>query len=101
MKKGFLTAAVLLNAIIVMAQPDKPKGFENSSHDVISGTNIKLIPASKLSIEPVVPKTETPKITLKYETPEFNWNTPKLIQTIDPDKIKEKKRGTTYYSEKK
>lgn len=73
-----------------MAQPDKPKGFENSSHDVISGTNIKLISASKLSIEPVVPKTETPKITLKYETPEFNWNTPKLIQTIDPDKIKEK-----------
>jgi hypothetical protein len=90
MKKRFLTAAVLFNAVIVMAQPDKPKGFENSSHDVISGTNIKLITASKLSIEPVVPKTETPKITLKYETPEFNWNTPKLIQTIDPDKIKEK-----------
>ena len=90
MKKGFLTAAILFNAIILVAQPDKPKGFENSSHDVISGTNIKLIPASKLSIEPVVPKTETPKITLKYETPEFNWNTPKLIQTIDPDKIKEK-----------
>jgi hypothetical protein len=90
MKKGFLTAAILFNAIIVIAQPDKPKGFENSSHDVISGTNIKLIPASKLSIEPIVPKTETPKIILKYETPEFNWNTPKLIQTIDPDKIKEK-----------
>lgn len=90
MKKGFLTAAVLFNAIIAMAQPDKPKGFENSSHDVISGTNIKLISASKLSIEPIVPKTETPKITLKYETPELNWNTPKLIQTIDPDKIKEK-----------
>ena len=90
MKKGFLTATILFNALVVMAQPDKPKGFENSSHDVISGTNIKLITASKLSIEPVVPKTETPKITLKYETPEFNWNTPKLIQTIDPDKIKEK-----------
>jgi hypothetical protein len=90
MKKRFLTTAVLFNAIILMAQPEKPKGFENSSHDVISGTNIKLIPASKLSIEPVVPKTETPKITLKYETPEFNWNTPKLIQSIDPDKIKEK-----------
>ncbi len=90
MKKGFLTAAILFNATMLLAQPDKPKGFENSSHDVISGTNIKLIPASKLSIEPVVPKTETPKITLKYETPEYNWNTPKLIQTIDPDKIKEK-----------
>lgn len=90
MKKAILTAAIFLNAFALVAQPEKPKGFENSTHDVIAGTNIRLIPAAKLSIEPVVPKTETPKITLKYETPEFVWNTPKLIQTIDPDKIREK-----------
>ena len=65
---------------------------------MISGTNIKLLPASKLSIDPEVPKTETPKITLKFETPEYVWNTKKLLQTIDPDKIKEQSSDSVFLS---
>lgn len=98
MKKSIVTVALLLNICAISAQPEKPKGFENSSHELISGTNIKLLPASKLSIDPEVPKTETPKITLKFEMPEYVWNTKKLIQTIDPDKIKEKAADSVYMS---
>jgi hypothetical protein len=98
MKKTIVTAALILNFCAISAQPEKPKGFENSSHELISGTNIKLLPASKLSIDPEVPKTETPKITLKFEMPEYVWNTKKLIQTIDPDKIKEKATDSIYMS---
>lgn len=98
MKKAFVAASLFFGFSSVYAQTEKPKGFENSSHELISGTNIKLLPASKLTIDPEVPKTETPKITLKFETPEYTWNTKKLIQTIDPDKIKEKAADSVYLS---
>ncbi len=98
MKKAIVAATLFLGLSIVHAQTEKPKGFENSSHELISGTNIKLLPASKLSIDPEVPKTETPKITLKFDIPEYVWNTKKLIQNIDPDKIKEKSSDSIFLS---
>ncbi len=98
MKKAIVAATLFLGLSNTHAQTEKPKGFENSSHELISGTNIKLLPASKLSIDPEVPKTETPKITLKFETPEYVWNTKKLLQTIDPDKIKEKSSDSVFLS---
>ncbi len=98
MKKAIFVATLFLSLSDILAQTEKPKGFENSSHELISGTNIKLLPASKLSIDPEVPKTETPKITLKFDIPEYVWNTKKLIQNIDPDKIKEKSSDSIFLS---
>jgi hypothetical protein len=82
----------------LMAQGDKPKGFENSSRDVVSGTNIKLISASRINIEPAVPQTEAPKINIDFKTPQFSWTTQKYIQNISPEIIKERSQDSIYLS---
>ncbi len=81
---------------IVSAQEEKPKGFDKSSTDVVTGTDIRLLPASRILIDPVVPTAENPKINLSFSTPEFVWNTTKFIQTVEPEKIKEKSSDSVY-----
>ncbi len=97
MKKLFVIA-IGLSSIALSAQIDKPKGFENSSRNVVSGTDIRLISASKLSIEPLVPQTESPKITLQFKTTEFPWETKKSIQKVEPDMVKESGKDSIYLS---
>lgn len=98
MKKAWIGVVAIFTCASLTAQPGNPKGFENGSREVISGTNIKLQPATKLLIDPILPKTESPKINLKFETPDFTWNTKKVLQTIDPEKFKEKVSDTDYAS---
>jgi len=90
--------AFVLSSGQLIAQGDKPKGFENSSRDVVSGTNIKLISASRINIEPAVPQTEAPKINIDFKTPQFSWTTQKYIQNISPEIIKERSQDSIYLS---
>lgn len=95
MKTAFLAVA-LLSSSLVWAQEEKPKGFDKSSTDVVTGTDIRLLPASRVLIDPVVPQSENPKINLSFSTPEFVWNTTKFIQNVEPEKIKEKSSDSVY-----
>jgi len=91
-----ILAVALLSHSMVWAQEEKPKGFDKSSTDVVTGTDIRLLPASRVLIDPVVPQSENPKITLSFSTPEFVWNTTKFIQNVEPEKIKEKSSDSVY-----
>lgn len=91
-----ILAVALLSHSMVWAQEEKPKGFDKSSTDVVTGTDIRLLPASRVLIDPVVPQSENPKITLSFSTPEYVWNTTKFIQNVEPEKIKEKSSDSVY-----
>ena len=80
-----ILAVALLSHSMVWAQEEKPKGFDKSSTDVVTGTDIRLLPASRVLIDPVVPQSENPKITLSFSTPEYVWNTTKFIQNVEPE----------------
>lgn len=95
MKAPILSTALLLIGV-VGAQDEKPKGFDNSSRNVVSGTDIRLLPASKILIEPLIPQTQTPKIKVQFETPQVLWKTEKMTTTVEPEFIKEKSSDSTY-----
>ena len=96
--KYWILSALLINGGQLVAQIEKPKGFENSSKQVVSGTNIKLISASRINIDPSIPQTEAPKISIDFKTPQFSWTTPKYIQNISPEIIKERSQDSIYLS---
>ncbi len=96
--KYWILSALLINGGQLVAQIEKPKGFENSSKQVVSGTNIKLISASRINIDPSIPQTEAPKISIDFKTPQFSWTTPKYIQNISPEIIKERGQDSIYLS---
>lgn len=79
-------------------QAQRPSGFDNSSRDVISGTDIRLLPASKIRIEPELPPTETPKITLDFSTPNYTWDTKKYLLKLEPDVVQERTSDSTLLS---
>lgn len=95
MKTSILSISLLLIGV-VGAQEEKPKGFNNSSRNVVSGTDIRLLPASKILIEPLIPQTQTPKITVKFETPQVLWKTEKMLNTVEPEFVKEQSQDSTY-----
>ncbi len=82
---------------VLYAQTGK-NGFENSSRDVTTQFKPKLITASKLLLEPMVPRSENPKIGVKFETPELLWNTRKITRPIVPEKLKDKSSDSVYLS---
>jgi hypothetical protein len=45
-----------------------------------------------------VPRSENPKINVKFETPEFAWNTRKIIRPVQPEKLKDKSSDSVYLS---
>lgn len=85
-------------AVALNAQEIRPKGFDNSSRQVISGTEIRLLPASKIRIEPEVPTAEAPKIKLDFSTPTFSWETSKHLLQVEPDVVKERNLDSVYLS---
>src|SRR6056300_378610 len=95
MKTSILSISLLLIGV-VGAQEEKPKGFNNSSRNVVSGTDIRLLPATKILIEPLIPQTQTPKIKVQFETPQVLWKTEKMVATVEPEFIKEKSSDSTY-----
>jgi hypothetical protein len=97
MKKAALLIA-LLSGSFVKGQAQRPSGFDNSTREVISGTDIRLLPASKIRIEPELPPTEAPKITLDFSTPNYTWDTKKYILKLEPDIIKERSEDSVYLS---
>ena len=82
---------------VLYAQPGS-KGFENSSRDVTTKFKPKLIPASKLFLEPIVPRSENSKIGVKFENPELLWDTRKINRPIVPEKLKDKRSDSVYLS---
>ncbi len=86
---GLVTAAI--------AQPGKG-GIDNSSKQVTTKFEPKLLPASKLLLDPIVPRSENPKINVKFETPEFAWNTRKITRPIQPEKLKDRVTDSVYLS---
>ena len=82
----------------LQGQVERPSGFDNSSRNVISGTDIRLLPASKIRIEPEVPTSEMPKIKLDFSTPTYNWETSKYLIKVDPDIVKELNLDSVYLS---
>ena len=82
----------------LQGQVERPSGFDNSSRNVISGTDIRLLPASKIRIEPEVPTSEMPKIKLDFSTPTYNWETSKYLIKVDPDIVKESNLDSVYLS---
>ena len=82
----------------LQGQVERPSGFDNSSRNVISGTDIRLLPASKIRIEPEVPTSEMPKIKLDFSTPAYNWETSKYLIKVDPDIVKESNLDSVYLS---
>lgn len=82
---------------VLYAQP-RSKGFENSSRDVTTKFKPKLILASKLLLEPIVPRSENSKISVKFENPELLWDTRKITRPIVPEKLKDKRSDSVYLS---
>jgi len=97
MKKAMLVLA-LASGSWLKGQVERPSGFDNSSRDVISGTDIRLLPASKIRIEPEVPTSEMPKIKLDFSTPTYNWETAKHLLSVEPDIVKESNQDSVYLS---
>ena len=97
MKKS-IACLLLWGAIQLQAQEERTSSFDNTSRNVISGTDLKLIPANKIRLEPEVPQSEMPKFRLDFSTPNFNWNTRKTLMTVKPDIIKEDSKDSIYLS---
>ncbi len=97
MKKALFTFASFTLAVAAIAQPGN-KGIDNSSRNVVTRFEPKLIPSSKLLIDPIVFRTETPRLNVKVETPEFTWNTNKIARPIQPEKLKDRGSDTIYQS---
>ena len=98
MKKYLLFSLSIASFGSVWAQPEPKRGFENSSQEVISGTNIRLLPSSKLLIDPIVSVSKNPEIKLNLETPDYFYPTPKLTPSVDPQPLKEPGADSTYKS---
>ncbi len=90
--------AGLSGTALLMAQPDPKRGFENSSQEVISGTNIRLLPSSKMLIDPVVSVSRNPEIKLNLETPDYFYPTPKMTASVDPQPLSEPGADSVYKS---
>ncbi len=88
----------LISGSWLKAQEERPSGFDNSSRNVISGTDIRLLPASKIRIEPEVPTSEMPAIKLDFSTPTFQWETSKHLITVEPDVVKEAGADSVLFS---
>lgn len=97
MKSAIVFSAILGLTATLCAQPGRG-GIDNSSKQVTTKFEPKLIPASKLLLDPIVPRSENPKINVKFETPEFAWNTRKITRPIQPEKLKDRVSDSTYLS---
>lgn len=97
MKSAIVFGAVLGLTTAAVAQPGKG-GIDNSSKQVTTKFEPKLMPASKLLLDPIVPRSENPKINVKFETPEFAWNTRKITRPIQPEKLKDRISDSVYLS---
>lgn len=97
MKSAIVIGAILGLATNLAAQPGRG-GIDNSSKQVTTKFEPKLIPASKLLLDPIVPRSENPKINVKFETPEFAWNTRKITRPIQPEKLKDRVSDSVYMS---
>ena len=97
MKSAIVFSAVLGFTATLCAQPGRG-GIDNSSKQVTTKFEPKLIPASKLLLDPIVPRSENPKINVKFETPEFAWNTRKITRPIQPEKLKDRVTDSVYMS---
>ncbi len=107
MKKVFLviTAWMFLSHVTYAqtnsGNPNPPKngkGIENTSRNVVTQFEPKLIPSSKLLIDPIVPKTENTRINYKIETPEYHWVTSKIARPVQPERLKDRSSDTIYQS---
>ncbi len=107
MKKASLVFVVgILSAQIILAQPNisdpsapkNGKGIDNSSRNIVTQFEPKLIPSSKLLIDPLVPKSENPKINYKIETPEYHWVTSKIARPVQPERLRDRNSDTVYQS---
>jgi len=97
MKSAIVFSAILGLTATLFGQPGRG-GIDNSSRQVTTKFEPKLIPASKLLLDPIVPRSENPKINVKFETPEFAWNTRKITRPIQPEKLKDRVSDSTYLS---
>ncbi|MEY2937844.1 MAG: hypothetical protein RL062_433 [Bacteroidota bacterium] len=97
MKSVILIGLTTLASASIIAQPGN-RGIDNSSRQVTTKFEPKLIPSSKLVLDPIVPRSENPKINVKFETPEFAWNTRKIIRPVQPEKLKDKSSDSVYLS---
>lgn len=97
MKSIILIGLTSLASASICAQPGN-RGIDNSSRQVTTKFEPKLIPSSKLVLDPIVPRSENPKINVKFETPEFAWNTRKIIRPVQPEKLKDKSSDSIYLS---
>lgn len=96
--KGVIVFGLVIGSTInLCAQPGKG-GIDNSSKQVTTKFEPKLIPASKLLLDPLVPRSENPKINVKFETPEFAWNTRKITRPVQPEKLKDRLGDSVYMS---
>ncbi|MFM1791706.1 MAG: hypothetical protein RLZZ252_60, partial [Bacteroidota bacterium] len=107
MKKVFLVfASWMFLSQVTYAQtnsensnpPKNGKGIDNTSRNVVTQFEPKLIPSSKLLIDPIVPKTENPRINYKIETPEYHWVTSKIARPVQPERLKDRSSDTVYQS---
>ena len=97
MKSAIVFGFILGLATQLHAQPGKG-GIDNSSKQVTTKFEPKLIPASKLLLDPIVPRSENPRINVKFETPEFAWNTRKITRPVQPEKLKDRVSDSVYLS---
>lgn len=107
MKKAILVFVVgILSAQIILAQPNindpsaprNSKGIDNSSRNIVTQFEPKLIPSTKLLIDPLVPKSDNPKINYKIETPEYHWVTSKIARPVQPERLRDRNSDTVYQS---
>lgn len=88
----FATDMRKFRALIVMslfagaawAQPGS-RGFDDGT-TVTTAFKPKLIPATKLLIDPTIPKATASPLSVEYLTQDFRWNTRKITRILPPAK---------------
>jgi len=69
--------------ISALAQP-KTGGFNGNSNPLENPFKPKLIPASKLLLDPIIPQNSNQAISTTYNPFNFQWNTRKITRILPP-----------------
>jgi len=79
---------------LLSAQPEK-RGFDDGT-TVTTTFKPKLMPASKLLIDPSIPKAQNSPINVDYLAQDYRWNTRKITRILPPAKHFEPGIDTSY-----
>lgn len=83
LKSAIIVFAFTLAATVAVAQP-RQGGFDGGSNTIIVIFKPNLIPAAKLLIDPVIPKSVNTPVDVTYSPNFYQWNTRKITRILPP-----------------